>query len=354
MHVVVELTRYFEASDADSRGTLYAGAGVEYGGGGIHRSEDGGETWEEAFDIPTDRKPNAVRVCFVDSGDAIFVGGRERLYRSRDDGRTWRAVLDFPPGSHEPWAVDEDPDGSIYIGSHGDNSRIFKTSDGGDTWAEATGLWSSRHSHDIKCSQETGWVYAVLEHPQLRPGAPGGRGFSGWTAFRGRLARFQRRYLRQGTGTPGVWRSKDGGGTWTHIVRGGRYKTGFAVDGRTCLVGSERSGSTNHIYRFVDDGSEGPFTPSIVHTFPASCGQPVTAGRAVRGSVGLRYVFSTGNTGGPTGTAHVVGSADGLRWEIIDSKASVAPRRSFYFLSHHHRDGFIYACRHPRSIAIRI
>lgn len=354
MPAVIELTKYFEASDANSRGTLFAGAGKEYGEGKIYRSEDRGETWREIFDIPVDHKPNAVRVCFVDSRDYIFIGALERLYRSKDDGKTWEPVFDFPPGSHEPWAVDEDPHGGIYVGSHGNNSRIFKTSDGGDAWEEVTGSWSSKHSHDIKCSHETGWVYAVLEHPQLRPGTTGRQGLNGRGALPGRLSRFLRRYLKQGSGTPGIWRSKDGGKTWTYIVRGGRYKIGFAVDGETCLIGTEHSGSTNRIYRFIDDGSEGPFKPTIVHTFPSSYGQPVTAGRVIRESADLRYVFSTGNTAGPTGTAHIVGSIDGFNWEIIDSKASVSPRRSFYFLSHHHRGGYIYACKHPRGIAIRI
>lgn len=341
MPTIREIIKYFEASDANSRGTLFAGAGTLYGEGKIYKSANRGDTWREAFDIPDEYKPRSVRVCFVDSRDRIFIGALERLYRSVDDGETWETVLDFPKGSHEPWGIDEDPTGCIYVGSHGENSRVFKSSDGGDSWNDVTGPWSSRHIHGVKCSSKTGWVYVVTEYPVL------GLGFT-------RMRRLIRKYLGLGRGTPGIWRSKDGGKSWSYIVRGGGFRLGFAVDGRICFTGSEHSGSVNYIYRFIDDGSDGPFKPVKVHTFPASCGQPVIAGTVVRTGEMVTHIFSTGNTSGPTGTSHVVCSSDGYNWEVLDSKGSVAPKRSFYFLSHHHRDGCIYACKYPRSIAIEV
>lgn len=340
MASVRELTRYFEASDVNSRGILFVGEGKFYGEGKIFRSDDGGGTWKEVFDIPDEFKPRSVRLCFIDSEDRIFIGALERLYRSVDDGKTWMHVLDFPAGSHEPWGIDEDLMGCIYVSSHGKNSTVFKSSDGGDSWEDVTGPWSSRHIHDIKCSSKTGWVYVVTAFSHLGTGllsAP---------------FRLVRRYLKRGHGTPGIWRSKDGGKTWAYIVRSSKYRLGFAVDGITCFIGSEHSGSENYIYRFIDDGSCGPFTPIKVHTFPASYGQPVIAGRVVGTGEDAAYLFSTGNTAGPTGTSQVVYSPDGYAWEVLDSKDSVAPRRSYYFLSHHSRDGYIYTCKYPRGIVI--
>ena len=342
MASVRELARYFEASDTNSRGILFVGEGKSYGEGKIYRSDDGGDTWREVFEIPDEYKPRSVRVCFIDSKDRIFIGALERLYRSIDEGETWVPVLDFPAGSHEPWGIDEDLTGCIYVGSHGKNSRVFKSSDGGDSWEEVTGPWSSRHIHDIRCSSKTGWVYVVTAYSLLGSGLSG----TSW--------RLVRKYLKLGRGTPGIWRSKDRGKSWAYIVRGSKYRLGFAVDGRICVIGSEHSGSENYLYRFVDDGSDGPLTPVKVHTFPASCGQPVIAGRVVRTGEGVTYVFSTANTTGPTGTSHVVCSSDSHNWEVIDSRDSAAPRRSFYFLSHHSRDGYIYACKHPKGMAIKV
>ena len=342
MVTVEELPVYFEASDVDSSGYIYAGRGTEYGDGNLHRSTDSGKTWAPIYNFPDGNAPRSFRLCFVDSNDAVYIGALERLYRSNDQGETWHPVLVFPPGSDEPWGIAEDVKGNLYVGSHGANSQIFKTGDSGESWIEVTGPWNAMHIHDIAVSSETGWIYIVLESPRQEKGIIGA------------IRRASRRYFGTMYGHPGVWRSKDDGKSWDYIARGTTYKVGLTVDDTTVYVGSEHSGGENYIHRFYDDGTKGPFETEIVHTIPRKYGQPVIAGRTVPTPSEYKLIYSTANASGPTGTAQLLVSKHGDDWEVIDSKDDVLPRRSFYYLSHHPRNGRYYACRYPSSVAIRL
>lgn len=342
MVIVEELPVYFEASDVDSSGHIYAGRGTEYSDGSLLRSINGGKTWETIYTFPDENAPRSFRLCFVNSSDNIFIGALERLYRSNDQGETWHPVLDFPLGSDEPWGITEDINGNLYVGSHGANSRIFKTGDHGESWSEVTGHWDAMHIHDIVCSPETGWVYIVLESPRQERGVIGA------------IRRASRRYFGKVYGHPGVWRSKDEGKSWDYIARGTTYKVGLTVDDITVYVGSEHSGGENYIHRFHDEGTKGPFETEIVHTLPRKFGQPVMAGRTVPTPSEYKLIYSTANASGPTGTAQLLVSKNGDDWEVIDSKDDVLPRRSFYYLSHHPRNGCYYACRYPSSVAVRL
>jgi hypothetical protein len=198
------------------------------------------------------------------------------------------------------------------------------------------------HTHDIVSSLETGWVYTVLESPRHEMG------------ITGTLRRISRRYFGMVYGHPGVWRSKDGGKSWDYLARGTTYKVGLAIDDSTIYVGSEHSGGENYIHRFIDDGTSGPFETEIVHVFPKDFGQPVMSGRVIPSQRDYKFLYSTANASGPTGTAQLLISKDGEQWEVIDKKDDVSPRRSFYYLSHHPRDGNYYACKYPLSVVIRL
>lgn len=342
MVIVEELSIYFEASDVDSQGYIYAGRGIEYGDGSLLRSINSGKTWETIYTFPDGNAPQSFRLCFVDSTDSIYIGALERLYCSDDHGETWHPVLDFPSGSHEPWGIAEDIKGNLYVGSHGTNSRIYKTSDSGKSWTEVTGPWNAMHTHDIACSPETGWIYLVLESPRQERGVIGA------------IRRISRKYFGTIYGHPGVWRSKDEGKSWNFIARGTTYKVGLTVDDTTVYVGSEHSGGENYIHRFQDDGTAGPLETEIVHIIPREYGQPIMAGRTVTYPSEYSYIYSTANASGPTGTAMLLVSTNGVDWDIIDSKDEVLPRRSFYYLSHHPRNGCYYACKYPSSVVIKL
>lgn len=152
------------ALDPENPEIIYAGTGeansssFSFIGDGMHKSVDGGETWEH---IGLENSAYIGRVVVdPDNTDRIFVAACGNLfstnsdrgvYRSEDAGNTWEQVLFITDSTA---AIDivqhpENPDiliaamwerarGLNYRNSFGSSSGIWKTTDGGDNWYELT------------------------------------------------------------------------------------------------------------------------------------------------------------------------------------------------------------------------
>src|SRR5206468_549529 len=114
--------------------------------GGVVRSEDGGETWENVRGgIHDDVHSVAVNPR---EGSIIYAATRHGFGRSEDFGRSWRRIDGFPgTGYCRPLAVDPHnpqrlftaaapvtPDG--FRRPEGSECRIFRAEDGGLSWAQ--------------------------------------------------------------------------------------------------------------------------------------------------------------------------------------------------------------------------
>lgn len=145
--------------------TLYVGTGEcnnqrsSYWGNGVHKSTDGGKTFTHCGLDGTDHigriavHPTDPDTVFVAALGALYSANRDRgLYRSRDGGATWQCVqhLGNDVGFVDV-AIDDATPTTIYAASYerrrrawdfidgGPGSRLWKSTDGGDTWTRLQG-----------------------------------------------------------------------------------------------------------------------------------------------------------------------------------------------------------------------
>ena len=144
-------------------GTLYAGTGeanpgggsIVFGGSGIYRSTDRGETWTQVGLADSGAIGRIVidpsdpqRIFVAAAGDLFNAGGQRGVYRSTDGGDTWELALagdndttgavDLAIDPTNPdrvfasmWDHQRQPDLRRYGGP---GSGLYRTSDGGDNW----------------------------------------------------------------------------------------------------------------------------------------------------------------------------------------------------------------------------
>ena len=122
--------------------TVYAAVGGLYEAqpwDGLYRSVDAGSSWERRGDLPV------WDVLAVSTGDpeVLFAAGYPDaelsamvVFRSVDGGAAWQRVLDLPS---DAWphdlVVDPSAAGTVYLATA---RGLWKSSDGGDTWASAS------------------------------------------------------------------------------------------------------------------------------------------------------------------------------------------------------------------------
>lgn len=209
-------------------------------GSGVYKSTDGGKTFA-LMGLPNSKHINRIiidprnnDVVLVAATGPLFGSGGERgLFKTTDGGKSWKQVLvgDADTGANDLAQSLSDPNtlyATMYqrrrtaccMNGGGPGSGMWKSTDGGDTWTRLTnGGWPAGSLGRISVDVFRGSaniVYAAVEGPAGAGGrgapaadesapaggaAPGGgRGGAGAQA-----------------GATGVYRSADGGATWTKV-----------------------------------------------------------------------------------------------------------------------------------------
>ena len=221
--------------------------------GGVWKSEDGGTSWRPVFDDQPVSSigsiavaPSDPNVVYVGSGEANIrgnVAAGNGIYKSIDAGKTWSHVW-TQEGQIGTMAVHpKNPDvafAAVLGHAFGPNPErgVYRTTDGGRTWKQV-----------LKKDADTGASDVALD-----PSNPN-------TVFAG-LWQARRRPWELTSGGPGsgLWVSHDGGDTWKQLTGSGLPdgvwgKVGVAVapsDGRRvyALIEAEKGG----LYRSDDGG----------------------------------------------------------------------------------------------------
>ncbi|NNF05114.1 MAG: glycosyl hydrolase, partial [Rhodothermales bacterium] len=181
-------------------------------GGGVWRTTDAGESWENISDGFFGGSIGAVAVSEWDN-NVIYVGGGEKtvrgnvshgygIWKSEDAGKTW-TFKGLPESRHVPRIRihPKNPD-LVYAAVLGhlfgpnEERGVYRSKDGGDTWEKI-----------LFASEKAGFVDLVMD-----PTNPRILYASAWEVYRSPYE------LSSGGEDSGLYKSTDGGNTWTELT----------------------------------------------------------------------------------------------------------------------------------------
>jgi photosystem II stability/assembly factor-like uncharacterized protein len=203
-----------EVAPNDSR-TIY----VATAAGGILKSTNGGTSWTNLFD--KEAVPSVGDIAISPSNPSIIWAGSGEannrqssswgngVYRSLDAGKTWKRmgldgtmhiarIVVHPTNPDVVWVAAE---GNLWAPSA--ERGIYKTTDGGATWRQVLKVNDDTGASDIAVDHESPNILYATTYQRRRTAW----GFNG-----------------SGPGS-GLYRSVDGGETWTRITKGMPYDT---------------------------------------------------------------------------------------------------------------------------------
>ncbi len=220
-------------------------------GGGLWKTSDSGQTW-----IPvTDGQVNSASVGAVavseSNPDVVFIGMGESairgnimpgdgVYRSGDAGRTWTHMGFRTVDAISKIRIHPTNPDVVFVAAFGqysvdsDERGVFKSTDGGKSWRRVLFRDGKTGAVDIAIDRTNPNVmYAAL-----------------WEAYR--------KEYQMSSGGPGsgLFKSIDGGETWTEITR----NPGLPATGLVGRIGvAVSSADANRVYALVENDSGGLF-----------------------------------------------------------------------------------------------
>lgn len=198
------------AVDPTDQSTWY----VAVGSGGVWKTTNAGTTWTPIFDdqsvysigcVTVD--PRDRNVVWVGTGENVggrHVGYGNGVYKSLDGGETWQnmgleksehigKILVDPSDSRVVYVASQGP-----LWSKGGDRGLFKTTDGGATWAQVLGAGEYTGVNDVVMDPRDPQVLYASTHQRFRNVAA----------------------LINGGPESGIHKSHDGGATWRQLNGG--------------------------------------------------------------------------------------------------------------------------------------
>lgn len=238
----------------DDPNTIYAGAAS----GGIIKSTDGGTTWQPIFDDVAPAPMGAVAID-PNNPDILYAGTGEAnassysffgvgMFKSTDAGATWSGIGLEDTRYIGRIAIDPENSNRLFVAAcgklFGTNAErgIYRSTNGGDSWERVLFVSDSTAAIDVALKPDNpNVVYAAM-----------------WERVRGL------NYRKSGGHTSGLWKSTDGGNTWSEMTNGlpqgsnvGRPAIGVTPDDPNYVyaIYADDPGYFLGVYRSTDAGS---------------------------------------------------------------------------------------------------
>src|SRR3954464_8730565 len=220
-------------------------------GGGLWKTTDGGTTWAPVTDNQlTSASVGAVAVS-ESNPDIVFIGMGEScirgnimpgdgVYKSTDAGKTWTHVGFRESDAIAKIRIHPTNPNIVFVASFGkygvasEERGVYKSTDGGQTWKKVLGRDNKTGAVDISIDPHNPNVlYAAM-----------------WEAYRNEYQ------MSSGGPGSGLFKSVDGGDTWTEITRAPGLPSG--VVGRIGVAVSGADG--NRVYALIENDNGGLFS----------------------------------------------------------------------------------------------
>jgi len=243
-------------------GTFYVGLPQ----GGIWKTTSGGMTWYPVFDQVTEVDsigaiqvaPSDRNIIYAGSGDAVGNASTgtngDGMYKSTDAGKTW-AHIGLEGTTRIPKIVVDPKDPNIVIvaalaGTSGTQRGIFRTDDGGQTWANTLHPDNETGARDLSSASDMPNVVFTTTISEA-PAAPFGGGGGGAGAAAGAAAPSRTK----------LYKSLDEGKTWTEVTSNpstvGRIGVAVAMhtNGQRIFVVGAAQQNGSGLFRSDDQGA---------------------------------------------------------------------------------------------------
>lgn len=169
--------------------------------GGVFKSKDGGETWEDASSGYSGAQAYDISFLNTDIPSSIITATHNGIYKSDDGGASWKAYNNPRPGTPFSLAVNPVNQNEMIIGDrHG--WAIRKSTDCGVTWIDVLSHGPTLRVEDEKTVNEI--IYSPSNPDVIYAGVSIGPHEIGLSVKKG----------------PGVYKSIDGGDTWVEKNNG--------------------------------------------------------------------------------------------------------------------------------------
>lgn len=247
---------------SNDQNTIYLAAAS----GGIFRSTNLGTSWTPIFDNAValsigdmDISKTSPEIIYAGTGEPNAGGGSHTyegygVYKSKDAGNTWTQSGLTSAGSIGRVKIDPIHPDTVYVAAMGhlfsDNSErgVFRTRDGGSNWQKVLYLTDSTGASDLCINTSNpNILYASMWERTRRPP-----------------------YQSYGGKSSGLWKSVNGGDTWTELLNGlpkgnvGRIGIDIADSNPLVLYATytDSTGYLKGIYKTIDGGDR--WTPTAV------------------------------------------------------------------------------------------